>query len=125
MLEVRDLHTYYGDSYILQGVSLRVEPGQVVAVLGRHVVVPEVGEVVGRELDQHVGGGRFELLTGLAQEALRDQRAGRLCHLLRHRWSVWRTDDRDKLGHRPGRQRTLIRLTRPAASGGAELGPAA
>jgi branched-chain amino acid transport system ATP-binding protein len=38
VLEVRDLHTYYGDSYILQGVSLRVEPGQVVAVLGRNGV---------------------------------------------------------------------------------------
>ncbi|HYY88869.1 MAG TPA: ABC transporter ATP-binding protein [Chloroflexota bacterium] len=38
MLELRDLHTYYGDSYILQGVSLRVEPGQVVAVLGRNGV---------------------------------------------------------------------------------------
>ncbi len=36
MLEVRDIHTYYGDSYILQGVSLRVEAGQVVALLGRN-----------------------------------------------------------------------------------------
>jgi branched-chain amino acid transport system ATP-binding protein len=36
MLEVRDIHTYYGDSYVLQGVSLRVERGTVVAVLGRN-----------------------------------------------------------------------------------------
>src|SRR5712691_8752713 len=36
MLEVRDIHTYYGDSYVLQGLSLRVEPGMVVAVLGRN-----------------------------------------------------------------------------------------
>ena len=36
MLEVRDIHTYYGDSYILQGVSLRVEQGQVVVLLGRN-----------------------------------------------------------------------------------------
>jgi len=36
MLEVRNLHTYYGDSYVLQGVSLRVEKGQVVAILGRN-----------------------------------------------------------------------------------------
>ncbi|MDQ7029571.1 MAG: ABC transporter ATP-binding protein [Ardenticatenia bacterium] len=36
MLEVRDIHTYYGDSYILQGVSLRVTAGQVVALLGRN-----------------------------------------------------------------------------------------
>jgi len=38
MLDVRDIHTYYGDSYILQGVSLRVERGAVVAVLGRNGV---------------------------------------------------------------------------------------
>jgi len=36
MLEVRDLHTYYGDSYVLQGLSLRVERGQVVGILGRN-----------------------------------------------------------------------------------------
>lgn len=36
MLELRDIHTYYGDSYILQGVSLEVKPGQVVALLGRN-----------------------------------------------------------------------------------------
>ncbi len=36
MLEVRDIHTYYGDSYVLQGVSLRVEKGQVVGILGRN-----------------------------------------------------------------------------------------
>ncbi|HAM55870.1 MAG TPA: ABC transporter ATP-binding protein, partial [Candidatus Rokubacteria bacterium] len=36
MLEVRDVHTYYGDSYVLQGVSLEVAQGQVVALLGRN-----------------------------------------------------------------------------------------
>ena len=36
MLEVRDIHTYYGDSYVLQGVSLQAEHGSVVAVLGRN-----------------------------------------------------------------------------------------
>ncbi|MBI4562190.1 MAG: ABC transporter ATP-binding protein [Candidatus Rokubacteria bacterium] len=36
MLEVRDIHTYYGDSYVLQGISLRVEKGQVVGILGRN-----------------------------------------------------------------------------------------
>ncbi|WP_028320682.1 ABC transporter ATP-binding protein [Desulfatiglans anilini] len=38
MLEVLDLHTYYGDSYILQGVSIRVPKGNIVAVLGRNGV---------------------------------------------------------------------------------------
>jgi branched-chain amino acid transport system ATP-binding protein len=36
VLELSDLHTYYGDSYVLQGVSLGVGMGQVVAILGRN-----------------------------------------------------------------------------------------
>ena len=38
MLQVRDLHTYYGESHVLQGVSLGVEQGSVTAVLGRNGV---------------------------------------------------------------------------------------
>lgn len=38
MLEVRDIHTYYGDSYVLQGASLKVEKGSVAALLGRNGV---------------------------------------------------------------------------------------
>jgi branched-chain amino acid transport system ATP-binding protein len=36
MLEVNDIHTYYGDSHILQGISLGLESGQVVGILGRN-----------------------------------------------------------------------------------------
>ncbi len=38
MLEVLDVHTYYGDSHVLQGVTLRAEQGSVTAVLGRNGV---------------------------------------------------------------------------------------
>lgn len=38
VLEISDIHTYYGDSYVLQGVSLDVRPGQVVALMGRNGV---------------------------------------------------------------------------------------
>jgi branched-chain amino acid transport system ATP-binding protein len=38
VLEISDIHTYYGNSYVLQGVSLAVPPGRVVAVLGRNGV---------------------------------------------------------------------------------------
>jgi branched-chain amino acid transport system ATP-binding protein len=36
MLQLHDIHTYYGQSHILQGVSLRVNAGEVVALLGRN-----------------------------------------------------------------------------------------
>ena len=36
LLEVRDIHTYYGDSYVLQGLSLEVAAGRIVAILGRN-----------------------------------------------------------------------------------------
>jgi branched-chain amino acid transport system ATP-binding protein len=36
MLDVKDIHTYYGDSHILQGISLRMESGHVVGILGRN-----------------------------------------------------------------------------------------
>ncbi len=38
LLEVQDIHTYYGDSYILQGVRLNVERGTLTGVLGRNGV---------------------------------------------------------------------------------------
>ena len=36
MLEVRDLHAYYGKSHILQGVSFDVGSGEIVGLLGRN-----------------------------------------------------------------------------------------
>jgi branched-chain amino acid transport system ATP-binding protein len=38
MLAVEDIHTYYGESYVLQGISLTVERGRIAAVLGRNGV---------------------------------------------------------------------------------------
>jgi branched-chain amino acid transport system ATP-binding protein len=38
MLKIIDIHTYYGDSYVLQGISLEVAKGTVVALLGRNGV---------------------------------------------------------------------------------------
>ena len=36
MLDVQDIHTYYGDSHVLQGLSLTIASGQVVGLLGRN-----------------------------------------------------------------------------------------
>ncbi len=38
LLKLTDVHTYYGKSYILQGVSLEVGRGEIVALLGRNGV---------------------------------------------------------------------------------------
>jgi branched-chain amino acid transport system ATP-binding protein len=38
LIQVEDVHTYYGKSHILHGVSLNVAPGEVVGLLGRNGV---------------------------------------------------------------------------------------
>jgi branched-chain amino acid transport system ATP-binding protein len=64
VLELSDIHTYYGDSYVLQGVSLNVGAGQVIALMGRNGVgktttirsivgfsPPKRGRITFKELD--------------------------------------------------------------------------
>lgn len=36
MLSLKDIHTYYGLSHVLFGISLEVEPGEIVCLLGRN-----------------------------------------------------------------------------------------
>lgn len=36
MLQIVDIHTYYGNSYILQGISIKIEEASIVALLGRN-----------------------------------------------------------------------------------------
>jgi branched-chain amino acid transport system ATP-binding protein len=38
LLEVEDIHTYYGEAYVLQGLSLTLEQGQILGLLGRNGV---------------------------------------------------------------------------------------
>jgi branched-chain amino acid transport system ATP-binding protein len=38
ILEVQDIHTYYGDAHVLQGLSLKLEQGQILGLLGRNGV---------------------------------------------------------------------------------------
>jgi len=36
MLNITDLHAYYGKSHVLHGVTFQVQPGEIVALLGRN-----------------------------------------------------------------------------------------
>ena len=38
MLKVKNLHSYYGKSHILQGINLSIEEGEIVSLLGRNGV---------------------------------------------------------------------------------------
>lgn len=38
IVEVQDIHTYYGDAYVLQGLTLSLEQGQILGLLGRNGV---------------------------------------------------------------------------------------
>jgi branched-chain amino acid transport system ATP-binding protein len=62
MLRIENLHTYYGNSYILQGITLHVEQGEIVTLLGRNgmgksttiksimgLVRPRAGKIVFRD----------------------------------------------------------------------------
>lgn len=69
LLEVHDVHTYYGLSQVLFGVSLEVEKAEVVALLGRNGVgkTTTLRSIMGLTAPRH-GTIRFadENLTGLA-----------------------------------------------------------
>jgi branched-chain amino acid transport system ATP-binding protein len=36
MLEINNLHAYYGKSHVLHGVTFQIQPGEIVALLGRN-----------------------------------------------------------------------------------------
>ena len=65
MLEVKDLHSYYGKSHILQGVHLNVRQGEIVSLLGRNGVgrSTTIKAIMGQV---HVQGKNITLDTALA-----------------------------------------------------------
>jgi branched-chain amino acid transport system ATP-binding protein len=69
VLAIGGVHTYYGDSHVLHGVSLAVAPGEVVAILGRNGMgkTTLIRSVIGFTPPRR-GGVRFrgEDVTGLA-----------------------------------------------------------
>jgi branched-chain amino acid transport system ATP-binding protein len=54
ILDVQDIHTYYGDAYVVQGLSLQLEQGQILGLIGRNGVgkTTLVNSIVGFVLPQ-------------------------------------------------------------------------
>jgi len=72
MLEVRDLHAYYGKSHILQGVSFDVGAGEIVSLLGRNGVgrSTTIKAIMGDVPPQGSVRFRGEELVGLAPQLI-------------------------------------------------------
>ncbi|HEX5999667.1 MAG TPA: ABC transporter ATP-binding protein [Hyphomicrobiaceae bacterium] len=74
---VRDIHAYYGESYIVQGVSFDVAEGDVVALLGRNGAgKTSTLRTLARTLDPELRGGEI-WLDGEPIHGLRDFQAAR------------------------------------------------
>jgi branched-chain amino acid transport system ATP-binding protein len=70
MLEIRDLHSFYGEAHVVQGASLTVRSREVVALLGRNGMgkTSLIRSVMGLAEPQVRGGSvawNGEMLTGL------------------------------------------------------------
>lgn len=66
LLDVEELHSFYGDFQALFGVSMRVEPGEIVAIIGSNgagkstLLRTIVGMLSAREGRISFGGDRIE-----------------------------------------------------------------
>ena len=83
MLEVSDLHAYYGKSHILQGVDMRIDAGEVVSLLGARgarferppfpTMLPRLGHGVVTIGNDHDDGGQVPDQLVAIQFAFRQQ----------------------------------------------------
>lgn len=86
MLKIEDVHTYYGDSYVLQGISIEVPEESVIAILGRNgmgkttlirtvigFTYPKRGRVIfnGLEITRMLPDERVRLGMGLVPQGRR------------------------------------------------------
>ncbi|MBP2315025.1 ABC transporter ATP-binding protein [Azospirillum soli] len=73
MLEIRDLHAFYGESHVLHGVNLEVRQGEVVTLLGRNgagktTTMRSIMGIVGKRTGSITFQGRE--LIGMAQHKI-------------------------------------------------------
>jgi len=76
-LSVEDIHTYYGKSHVLQGVSFEVEEGDTIALLGRNGAgkTTTIRSIQGMVTPRH-GDIRFKGASLIGQEPYEVSRAG-------------------------------------------------
>lgn len=78
MLEVRDLHAFYGKSHVLHGVSLDVREGEIVSLLGRNGVgrSTTVKAIMGQVAAKGDVRFRGESIAGLAPHKIAQRGLG-------------------------------------------------
>ncbi|MBO6824779.1 MAG: ABC transporter ATP-binding protein [Sneathiella sp.] len=78
MLEVNDLHAYYGKSHILQGVTFNVQEGEIVSLLGRNGVgrSTTIKSIMGEVAPQGSVKFRGEEIAGLKEHEVANRGLG-------------------------------------------------
>lgn len=86
MLQLQDVHAYYGDSHILKGVSMEIRKGELATLLGRNgagktttlrsilgIILPRKGAII---LDgNHISGGKPHQIASLGVGYVPEERA--------------------------------------------------
>jgi branched-chain amino acid transport system ATP-binding protein len=98
MLELTELHAFYGKSHVLHGVSLRVGPGEVVSLLGRNGV--------GRSTTVKAVMGQVSARGSIRWKG--EEILGRKAHEIAHRGIGYVPEDRAIFGELTVRENLLL-----------------
>ena len=130
MLDVRDVHAYYGKSHILQGMSLHVDEGETVTLLGRNGAGKSTTlKTIAGVLAPRLGSVAFAGSAVGGQPAHRIAAAG-LCFVPEHRgiFRLLTVEENLRLGARKGSPwqlddiyRIFPRLKERRKNGGGQL----
>jgi branched-chain amino acid transport system ATP-binding protein len=115
MLEIRDLHSFYGDAHILRGVSLDVPPGRVIALLGRNgmgktTLIRSIMGLAPPRIGQGSIRYRSRELRGLTPHTIAQQRIGLVPQGRRLFPSLTVAEHLKLLGRKPGARWTVERI---------------